>query len=881
MVGQNVWARAEVILDANGELLPAQVRREATRAGNEGGEAASKSFADSFREGVVPRLNTAFNSVRNSLRRMGGATDDARGKLSNLSDTMRRLSFRFGNTRPMIAFRLALAGVGNAAKNALGNIPGMLNSINDGLQKHQGMLESSISGWRRLSANTRQWTLIIGAVIASMSELAVLGSAAGSGLFVLGGAIAGMLPGLGVLIWSMSVLSRDLEDLPDSLQAARAGLTKFGNAWQKLGEEVAISVFTEAEGAFDSLADTVEGLTPAFKSLGTVVGRVFKNFTKSIAPGTEAFQNLSGLIEKSGPIFERVMGILGTLGAALLAAFNDPNFQRSISELLGWVEKLTAAFDTFLRGPGFDEWLNHGRDVFGAFGGLLETVGNLLNGMVTQETVDKLVAFIENIDTFLATGGKGILEFAEELDVFGLLADALAEIGTALEPLAEPMANFAEAINGVITAGIDKLGPVIEDIATALGPFVQGLADFMNENPQEIADLLLILAGAFVVFKGVQGIMGAASAMGGFITKMDDATKKAPTWNSVIGGALVGITASLPGTLDGEVSGNDVVNGFVTALVAGWLVGGPVGAAIGFVASLFTTMITDMFFDQTKGAWELGWEQIRAAGGDAIANFFADWQARIFAGFIGAAAIVTGAFVFLVERFTLGWQQIVDFFTVSVPGFFADWQGRILAGMVTVAASAQVGFETVKAKFELGWQQIVNFFTVEVPRFFTQAGNDVATGVGKIGDGFARAFPGVVSTVKYWIGVLEGVISAITDLINSVTGAAASAASAGGGGGRPALAQAMGGIHYGPTHVLMGEAGPEAIVPLRRPLSMVDPSVRWLSAIAQGKMPAMAGGGIVTGGRSVTVETINVNEAGDPRRAANDVITRLAEFVNG
>lgn len=56
-------------------------------------------------------------------------------------------------------------------------------------------------------------------------------------------------------------------------------------------------------------------------------------------------------------------------------------------------------------------------------------------------------------------------------------------------------------------------------------------------------------------------------------------------------------------------------------------------------------------------------------------------------------------------------------------------------------------------------------------------------------------------------------------------------------GGEP-MKFATGGIVSAPTffgNVLAGEAGPEAIVPLRRRLSQVDPSVRELSAIAQGK----------------------------------------------
>ena len=64
---------------------------------------------------------------------------------------------------------------------------------------------------------------------------------------------------------------------------------------------------------------------------------------------------------------------------------------------------------------------------------------------------------------------------------------------------------------------------------------------------------------------------------------------------------------------------------------------------------------------------------------------------------------------------------------------------------------------------------------------------------------------------------------------------------------------ASGGILTGPKHILAGEDGPEAVVPLDRNLNMVDPSVRWLSAIAQGKGGGMAGQGSGGSGRSIVV----------------------------
>lgn len=69
----------------------------------------------------------------------------------------------------------------------------------------------------------------------------------------------------------------------------------------------------------------------------------------------------------------------------------------------------------------------------------------------------------------------------------------------------------------------------------------------------------------------------------------------------------------------------------------------------------------------------------------------------------------------------------------------------------------------------------------------------------------------------------------------------------------------------GPRVVLAGEAGPEAIVPLRRPLNQVDPSVRALSAIAQGMgMPTIEAGAIV-----VNTPTKN------PERVAEKVLDRI------
>ena len=96
-------------------------------------------------------------------------------------------------------------------------------------------------------------------------------------------------------------------------------------------------------------------------------------------------------------------------------------------------------------------------------------------------------------------------------------------------------------------------------------------------------------------------------------------------------------------------------------------------------------------------------------------------------------------------------------------------------------------------------------------------------------------------------------------------------------------AMASGGLLSGPRHILAGEAGPEAIVPLNRALGQVDPSVRWLSAIAQGKTtPAMANGGVVGGGKQVTIEAgaIVIQGSNDGRATALEVVDAIAEYIS-
>lgn len=87
---------------------------------------------------------------------------------------------------------------------------------------------------------------------------------------------------------------------------------------------------------------------------------------------------------------------------------------------------------------------------------------------------------------------------------------------------------------------------------------------------------------------------------------------------------------------------------------------------------------------------------------------------------------------------------------------------------------------------------------------------------------------------------------------------------------------AAGGIAMGPSRPLIGEAGPEAVVPLARPLSMVDPAVRQLSAFAQGKAIPMEAGGVVGAGKVINVGGLTVvTPTKDPAAVATETVNKL------
>jgi NTP pyrophosphatase (non-canonical NTP hydrolase) len=156
----------------------------------------------------------------------------------------------------------------------------------------------------------------------------------------------------------------------------------------------------------------------------------------------------------------------------------------------------------------------------------------------------------------------------------------------------------------------------------------------------------------------------------------------------------------------------------------------------------------------------------------------------------------------------------------------------------------------------IGKFDLANIFKIPdldtIASHFSGLGSKIAS---EIGDVFVDIIPR--------LGATGGIAGALRNL------AAGPHPGGGGGGG----SWAIGHITHGPELSIIGEEGPEAVVPLNRPLSQVDPAVRWLSAIAQGMAPPtpMASGGIAD--RPIDITVITPTE--DPRAVATETVNRL------
>lgn len=910
--------RVEFNVGADGRILEPELRRIGRQAGIAGGKALTGAMNKEVRQGFAP--------VRKSFRDLLSSIIQNTPALRVLQQRMER----FGTSVRSVA-RTALDNLSTKMDYLRGRSRELGEAIRD-------RLDGPLSQLRERADDVRTRLTDLGDTVRSRVTSAFERASApirtfGARIRDLGPDVDAIRPKFRAFADELerfnrtsfrprvfSNLSRALASIPAPAGRAATAVKKVGSSFRGMANDsgIASRIFkshsaktialwtglvlalgegtaTLGSGVGASLTALISSVSLALAAAGGIalaaVGGLVVQVTLAISalqrmkervPGVQgAIENLSGAWSAAGDAVADVWGpkVISFLDTVAEKLSSPALAQAMGSSLAGITDAFTSALDS----PGFKQFLTQletgipsaledlGRGFANIFGGL----GSIIAGAtpVLQEFASQFESFFgEWANTMAEAAANGELQafFARAKDsldaLFGLIGAVGGALGTlfaagqdtgdsmltTLTDLFNKFNEWMQSIEGqtalqewfdngerIFNALIDLGGDLGQTLGNLVTPesverlinFMDGLGEFLP-----IAGEILELFGQLDVLNIFVGIL---NTIGAFLAPLLPPLQELAT---MVGETLVTAFSDLEGPL------------------------GRLGEALAPILQRFIELaiiVLPSVIDIVIGAITVMADIV-----SALANV-----SNAAAAMGNAFDVVKGIVSIVMDTITTA----VTFFQTIASGAF-QFISALLRG--DFSGAFNIARDTVNTAFG----QIRDFIQRTSDKF-SEIGNAVQNGV----QNAQRFISGFRDFVSGAFGGISSIVQGVINAFNNLTGAAGRANSAASSvpqrsaSDRGSTPMAAGGLLNGPRRILAGEAGPEAIVPLNRALSQVDPSVRWLSALAQGKTPNFASGGVV-GGRSVTVAegaVTVIDRSGDPRRTANEVVNRVVERVAG
>lgn len=651
---------------------------------------------------------------------------------------------------------------------------------------------------------------VSGAMAAFLPILISLGVEVGAALAPAALAIGGTLPAaIFTLVGAMAVLKlatsgvgaaikdslnpanakKFAEEMKKLAPAARSFVLEIKNlhpAFHQLQQDVQQVFFTQLKGILTQVTrELLPTLHTGLRQMATDLGQTAAGLANAFGWHS---QDIASIFLAAHEALRPFIPLVGQLVGAFLAvgAVAGPLFASlsgGFANLLGQlVDFLNAEADSGGMAKFFDDALV----ILKQFGSLLGNVFGLVMqilGALQQTGAQGLGALSRIVgmlgDFFASAQGHEAL-----VAIFNLLNVALNSLFQILTPLLPAVGQLATILAGGLAAAIIKLTPYLVDITDFLGKhpaliaaavaawatynaalkavaIYEGIVDALDPLTWIVIAVAAIAAGAYLIYRNWGAIApffkGVWDAIIGFLQGIwnwiTSVGRSIGNWFTV---TLPGFFASLPGRIGAALAS---IPGLLQQLflLALKLAGESIGIGVGLVIA---------YWVKFPG---LLWEAVKAIG-----HLLADlWR----------LAFATGKAVLTAEI------NVVIFVFATLPGKIATWMGRIPGVIVSAFRTA---WSQAKSAVESGANDIVNFVR-NLPKrlsgFMNNVGHDI---LGGLKDGINAVIGGFNSGIDRVAGVIHI--------------------------GLPHLPMlAGGGLINAPTLAVVGEAGPEAVIPMSDP----------------------------------------------------------------
>lgn len=446
-------------------------------------------------------------------------------------------------------------------------------------------------------------------------------------------------------------------------------------------------------------------------------------------------------------------------------------------------------------------------------------------------------------------------------------------VGTQLLPIMDRLSNFfTNTLAPAMTSAVEGIGPLFSDIKGDVEAFFTFLEDNQTTITVVAGLITALMIPAFIVWATTAATTAATNIIA-WLTVQASAIASAALQVAAL--TMIGL-----GWIKTAVLA--VANAVIMA--GAWLIAlGPIGLVIAAIAAIIAIIVvlwmkSETFRSIVLGAWDAIkagasalWEAIKVAF-DAIVGAVqkvASWVADLPGKFVSmvsrVVSAVTGFVSSVVAKFTELVSTVVGKvagFVVDIVQFYVSLPGKILNALGDIGAS-------IAAKFQ-GMVSKVSAFVSDVLAFFTGLPGKILNGLGDIGATIAGKFSGIVGAISDIPGKIVGVFSGLAGkILNAIGSIDLGSLIKGPGKLLNAVGFAEGGGVRGPTLAVVGEGGPELMIPAGRNAKWTPGLDTALASVleARGMLAPAQGGG----------PTINVTlPTGDPHAAALAVMDRLA-----